>query len=237
ITWHPGQVAAQAFQGKPETVIAIEDAGDFDKNQAFSYGAWVKLTKRAQFGAILARMDDKNHYRGWDLWIENNRVGTHIIHKWDEDALKVVSNTPLKLNQWYHLFVTYDGSGQAAGVKVYVNGTPQQTTVQADKLKNTIRTEVPLKVAQRHSGQAVEGALLQDLRIYNRALSGVEVDRLMKTTRAAWLASKPADKRSPQEKDELFDWWLATSNKPYQGLAAKLAVLTQEAAAIRSRGS
>jgi hypothetical protein len=237
ISWQPGHIAAQAFQGKPEAVIAVPDAGDFDKNQAFSYGAWVKLTKRAQFGAIMARMDDKHHYRGWDLWIENNRAGTHIIHKWDEDALKVVSNTPLKLNQWYHLLVTYDGSAKAAGVKVHVNGMPQQTTVQADKLQSTIRTDVPLKVAQRHSGPAVEGVLLQDLRIYDRALSGVEVNQLMKSTRAAWLASKPADKRSPQEKDELYDWWLTTTDKPYQAFASRLAELNQEEAAIRSRGS
>ena len=47
---------------------------------------------------------------------------------------------------------------------------------------------------------------------------------------SAWLASKPADRRTPQEKDELCDWWLATNDKPYQGLASKLAELTQEAA-------
>jgi hypothetical protein len=237
ITWQPGHVGALGFQGKPETVIEVKEAGDFDTNQAFSYGAWVKLTKRAQFGAILARMDDKHDYRGWDLWIENNRVGAHIIHKWEEDTLKVVSNTPLKLNQWYHLFVTYDGSGKAAGVKIYINGAAQETTVQADRLKSTIRTQVPVKVAQRHSGQAVDGALIQDLRIYGRALPGVEVDQLVKGTRAAWLAAKPADKRSADEKNELFDWWLTARDKPYQALAAKRDPLRQEEAAIKSRGT
>ena len=42
-------------------------------------------------GSAIARMDNTNGYRGWDLWLEGNRVATHIIHKWPDDALKVVA--------------------------------------------------------------------------------------------------------------------------------------------------
>ncbi len=237
LAWQPGHVAAQAFASQIGVPLEVEDAGDFEKDQGFSYGTWVKLTKRAQFGSLLARMDDKHDYRGWDIWLEENRVATHIIHKWDQDALKVVANTPLKLNQWYHVFITYDGSGKAGGVKIYVNGQPQETTPQVDRLKNTIRTTVPLKITQRHSGQGVDGALLQDLRVYNRALSGLEVDQLAKATRAAWLASQPANKRTDQEKNELFDWWLTAQDQAYRTLAAKVQSLQQEETAIKSRGT
>jgi hypothetical protein len=237
LSWQPGHVAAQAFASQIGAPLEIADAGDFDKNQAFSYGTWVKLTKRAQFGSLLARMDDKHDYRGWDIWVEENRVATHIINKWDQDALKVVSNTPLKLNQWYHVFFTYDGSGKAAGVKIYVNGMAQETTAQVDRLKSTIRTTVPLKITQRHTGQGVDGALLQDLRIYNRALSGLDVEQLAKSARAAWLVSRPADKRTAEEKNELFDWWLTSFDQPYQQLVAKLHGLQQEETTIKSRGA
>ena len=38
-------------------------------------------------------------------------------------AIKVATVTPLPTDgQWDHLFFTYDGSGKAAGVKIYVNG-------------------------------------------------------------------------------------------------------------------
>ncbi|HMC63731.1 MAG TPA: DUF1553 domain-containing protein [Gemmataceae bacterium] len=237
IAWADGHVATKAYKSEPGGALEVPQAGDFDKNQAFSYGAWVNLTKRAQFGAVVARMDDQHDYRGWDLWIENNRVGAHIINKWQDDAIKVLANMPLKLREWNHLFITYDGSGKAAGVKVYINGVPQETTVIADGLKNTIRTTVPLKIAQRHSGQRLDGALIQDLRIYGRAVSGLEVDQLVKATRAVWLARKPADKRSAAEKGELFTWWLTSSDQPYQALNAKMRALQQEEAAIRSRGT
>ena len=40
-------------------------------------------------------------------------------------AIKVSTVKPLPTNgQWNHLFFTYDGSGKASGVKLYVNGEP-----------------------------------------------------------------------------------------------------------------
>jgi hypothetical protein len=236
-SWDVGQVAAKAYKSQPGTALTVPQAGDLEKDHGFSYGAWVKLTKRAQFGAVFARMDDQHDYRGWDLWLENNRVGTHIIHKWQEDALKVVANTPLKLGQWNHLFVTYDGSAKAAGVRIFINGVPQETTAQADALKSSIRTTVPLKLAQRHSGQRVDGVLIQDLRIYDRALSGLEVDQLAKATRGAWLAAKPAKQRSAAETEALFSWWLSAFDGPSQAFTARLNTLRQEEAAIKARGT
>jgi hypothetical protein len=114
---------------------------------------------------------------------------------------------------------------------------PQETTTGANGLKNTIRTKVPFKIGQRHNGQRVEGVLLQDVRLYGHALSGTEVERLMKSTRAAYLAAKPPDKRTAAEKDELFNWWLAGMDKDYQALASQITALQQEESAIKSRGT
>jgi Protein of unknown function (DUF1553)/Protein of unknown function (DUF1549)/Concanavalin A-like lectin/glucanases superfamily/Planctomycete cytochrome C len=235
--WAPGQVSDKAFQSKPGAAAELPDVGDFEKDQAFSYGAWVRLPKNSLTGSVFARMEESNGHRGWDLWVEGGRVAAHVIHRWPDDALKVATQALLKPNQWHHLFVTYDGSGKAAGLKIYVNGVPQATTVQADSLKNTTRTAVPFKLAQRHTSARIDNLLLQDLRVYARTLPGTEVDRLAKTTRAAWLVSKPADKRSATDKDELFAWWLPVMDPAYQALAGKIAGLEQEETATKSRGT
>jgi hypothetical protein len=237
LAWDAGHVAAKALKAQAGGVVEVADVGDFEKDQAFSFGAWVKLPRNPGAGAVFARMDDRRDYRGWDLWVQNGQVGTHIVNKWPDDALKAVSRNPIKAGQWNHVFVTYDGSAKVTGVKVYVNGVPQETAVEADALKSTIRTQVPFKLAQRDTQSRLNGALIQDLRVYGRALSGAEVDRLARTTRAAWLAAKPAKERSAAETGELFDWWLATSDPAARELAAKLSALQQEEAAIRSRGT
>ena len=235
--WGAGHVAARAFKIQPGATLEFGDAGDFEKDKPFSYGAWVKVTKKTLNGALCARMDDQHAFRGWDLWVQNGRVGAHIINQWPQDALKVVSKRPLKAGQWGHVFVTYDGSGKAAGVKVYVNGVAQPTDVEADRLKSTIRTKVPMKLAQRHSTSRMDGVLMQDLRLYGRLLSGLEVEKLARGTRAAWLIGKAADKRTAAEKNELFDWWLPSLDPAFADLAKRLNGLRQEETAIRARGT
>jgi hypothetical protein len=238
VGWDAGQVAARAFKSQPGGTLEIADAGDFDKGQAFSCGAWVKLPGNPSYGAIAARMDDQHDFRGWDLWVENNRVGMHIINKWPTDALKVVAQTPLPAGKWSHVFVTYDGSGKAAGVKVYINGAEQPArTIFADALQSTIRTTVPLKIAQRHTTARLEGVALQDLRIYDKALAATDVANLARGTRGAWLVRKPADQRSPAEKDELFAWWLAAQDMTYRAALKRVNDLTGEELSIKSRGT
>ena len=237
IAWAPGYVAEKSFKAQPGKTLNIAEAGDFDKNQPFTTAAWVKLTFGGQFGAIVARMDDQHDYRGWDLWMENDRLGCHIINHWEDDALKVLANRPIKPGVWNHLMVTYDGSGKAEGVTIYINGEVQQKTVVADRLKNTPRTTVPLTIAQRYTSSRLDGALIQDVRIYDRSLSASEANRLGTATRAVWLISKPASKRSKAEAGEIFDWWFATFDKPPADLVAKLTRLSRQEAAIKSRGT
>ena len=195
----------------------MAEAGDFDKDQAFSCSAWVKLSANDSSGAIVARMDDEHDYRGWDFWVEGRRVGMHLVHRWSEDALKVVSAAQVPAGQWTHVTVTYDGSQKAAGVKVYFNGQPQATNVQADKLQNTIRTDVPFKIGQRNKSNPLSGAALQDLRIFARSLAPREVDSLARATRFASIVAKPAAERSDAEKLEVYGWWLPTFDKGLSG--------------------
>src|SRR4029078_11071604 len=98
-------------------------------------------------------MDNKASYRGWDLWLEGDKVGTHIVDAWQDNALKVVSQTPLKVNEGKHLCIAYGGSKKDGGVKVYYNGKSQPVTVAADKLTGMIRTSVPFKIGQRSHAQ------------------------------------------------------------------------------------
>jgi len=222
---------------RPKEVFESADSGDFDKEQAFSFGAWIKLGKRGLYGALLARMDDRRNYRGWDLWIEKERIGTHLVHEWPQDALKVVARGEVPQGLWTHVFVTYDGSARASGVKIFLNGELQATEVQADGLKQTIRNQVPFKVAQRHSSSRVDQAVIHTVRIYDRALSPREVGQLAGAGRAAALARTPADKRSDEEQAGVFAWWRSVMDPVSRELRDKLAALAAEESAIRPRGT
>lgn len=237
-TWDNGTISDKAFKVQAGATLEQTDVGDFDTKQAFTAGAWLRLPRNSGFiGAIASRMNEQDQFRGWDLWVENGRVGAHIVHAWPGNAIKVITQKQMKSGQWHHVLVTHDGSGKAAGVKVYLDGMAEPTTVMSDSLGGTTRTSVPFKVGQRSHSSRLNEATLQDLRIYDRSLSPTEVERLVKTGRAVLLAGKPAAKRTPQEKEELFLWFLTALDKPYQALNEKRSVLQQEEAAIRSRGT
>ena len=182
-------------------------------------------------------MDEADAHRGWDLWIENDRVGTHIIHKWPENALKVFGKTALKPGEWHHVFVTYNGSGKAAGVTIFIDGKPEKTTVQSDTLKDTIKTKVPFRLAQRHTSSRFDDLAIQDVRIYGRALSAVEVGKVGTGARATWLVAKPAAERTDADKNELYTWWLSDLDPTTAKLGASLAAIEKEEAAIKARGT
>lgn len=233
--WEAGQVSTNAYRRQAGNTIETPDAGDFEKDQAFTCSAWVKTTNGG--GAIVARMDDQHDYRGWDLWLEGGKVGTHIVSKWPSDALKVVSRDAMEMGKWQHLCITYDGGGKPNSVRVYINGVLKPTDTQSDTLKNSIRTQVPFKVGQRHTTAGVDGAAIQDVRLYDHALKAEEVATLATGTRAAWLTSKTSDTLSAMERDELFSWWLNGADEDYRRLTGNYSRLQEEESAIRARGT
>jgi hypothetical protein len=217
--------------------LELADVGDFEKDQAFSYGVWVKPSRANLGGALLSRMDEANHYRGWDIWLEGGKVASHIISKWEDDALKVVSDGTLKPNVWNHVLVTYDGSSKASGIKIYLDGKLRKNTVAVDSLKNSIRTQVPFKLGQRSQGSKVEEAIYHDLRIYGKALGPDEVDRLYTMTPIFELVSKPAEKRTGPELESVFEWYQKNLDAPSKEIVSKLGTLEAEQAAIKARGT
>lgn len=238
--WANGQRAEKAFTVRPKgagDAPMIPDVGDFDTKQAFTASAWVKLTRGNSTGAIAARMDPTKKYRGWDFWVEGGKIGIHIINAFPEDALKVVSNTPVPLNQWAHVAVAYDGSAKASGITVYVNGQPQGTTPQFDQLKGTTKTEVAFTIGQRATGDRLLGASIEDIRLYDRKLAASEIDQLVRYSATADAIAKPTLQRSQPETDTVFGWWLVTFDKPTRELETLIAKLQAEEASIKSRGT
>jgi hypothetical protein len=218
-------------------LLELAEAGDFEKDQAFSVSAWIKPAQRDQTGSIAARMDDQHAFLGWDMWLENGKVGTHLVHAWPDDALKVVASTAVPVDKWTHVALSYDGSGQPGGVRVYYNGKPQPTNTPTNALKSSIRTSVPFKVGQRHTTARLEATAIRDLRLYGRALSEADANTVSGLSLAADLVTLAPDQRQASEVDSLYAWWIETNDTTYRDLVAARSRLELEEREIRARGT
>ncbi len=58
----------------------MADVGDFESDQPFSCAAWINVPANDGNGAMAARMEAGPGYRGWDFWMQQRRIGMHIIN-------------------------------------------------------------------------------------------------------------------------------------------------------------
>jgi len=136
----PGRFgSALQFDGKNRLVLP--QGMEVDTGTPFSAGCWVRPASGVR-GAVLSTKDvAAGKEAGWEIWVENGVVRLELGRLYPTDWLMVRSKgAPLPTAQWRHIFFTYDGSGKAAGVRLFINGAPLEVETDADKLSGSIRT-------------------------------------------------------------------------------------------------
>jgi hypothetical protein len=126
-----------------------------EQNDSFYISAWVRPRSE---GTVIGKMDAEAAYRGVDLTlIEGRKISVHLIHNWPNNAIKVVSHEPLEAGTWSHVAASYDGSGKASGVQLFLNGEAVPARVASDTLNGSILTETPLRLGQRSTREHLRG--------------------------------------------------------------------------------
>ena len=143
----------------------------------------------------------------------------------------------MKPDIWTHLFVTYDGSSHASGIKIYINGEPQATDTHADSLTQPIKTQVPLKLGQRHTTARLDQTLIHSVRILRARPLRSEAGLARRGLPCRDLIKTPSDKRSPEEEASVFAWWRGAIDPASRKLREQLAILEKEEATIKGRST
>ncbi len=240
VAWTPNGKIGPAPVMKLGGTFDLGELGDFERNQKFSYGAWIKAGRNGIFGGIIARIDEKNGYRGYDLFQSDRALSVHLVDSWPDNALKVsTQKAVLKPGQWQHVFVTYDGTGKPGGVKIFLDGVEEKLKVDMNTLKPkaSIRTTTALRIGQRSQTQVFEGGSVQDARVYARQLKAEEIKSIASHGPLRAILAAASDKRTPQQRNALFDHYLATRDQPYQDLDADAGKLEADREAIKARSA
>lgn len=146
-------------------------------------------------------------------------------------AIQVRTVQGVPSEQWAHVFITYDGSRKAQGVRIYLNGKPAETEIMNDSLRaqDSIRTEAVTHLGRREDdGAALRETRYQDMRFYRRALSAEEVVRLPFEDFAAEIVAKQSDpaKWAPSERFAVLErYFLAAQDSQAKQLKTDIESL------------
>lgn len=186
---------ALKFDGKMH--LDLGSLVTFDRTNAFSYGAWVKIESS---GAILSKMEKGPEYRGFDLYVNDGRFEVHLVHAFPDNAIKVKTKDRFN-GGWRHVLVTYDGSSKAAGVKIYVDGKQREVEAEKDQLRDDLANAEPVRIGSRNGEGQFKGEL-DDVSFYDRALSAEDA-RLIAFEGMMPILKKSRGHRSDEERSDL----------------------------------
>ena len=166
-TWVAGKVGgALQFDGNSGAVATANVGGLPGGNQAHTLAAWVKVKTLPPKRAWIALLGDAGV--GAHHWLINSN-GVTQFGAWNGNQVSPV----LAVGTWKHLAVTFDGATQTG----YVDGVAVGSTSATYQLKG-----VSLKVARAVDWENAFNGVVDDIRVYSRALNASEVSALASAT-------------------------------------------------------
>ena len=105
-------------------VLHLQDIGNFEWTEPFSVSVWVHPEKKGDFQTIIGNAGNKNNYwRGWDFYLDTaNYLEARLIHSLPHNYVHVRSQEPISVDTWTHVAMTWDGSGKAEGLELFIAG-------------------------------------------------------------------------------------------------------------------
>ena len=143
---------------------ALDLAGD-----KMTIAAWVQ-PQSAQAGPLVRKMNNDHGYR---VNLTGTRAIRFVFRRYGRTKI-VTSTTTLPLHQWTHVAARYDG----AEMRIFINGTLDTAVTAATRANTPRATTAPVLIGAHTNNYHFHGHL-DDISIYDRALSDSEITDLV----------------------------------------------------------
>ncbi|MCF7567644.1 DUF1553 domain-containing protein [Sabulilitoribacter arenilitoris] len=221
----------KGLQFDGDTWLHLKNTGVFGRNDSFSIGLWAKIPEDIKNGTIFHKGNGAILYnwRGYHLKIVDNKLELLMANTAPGNAIIETSIDDVPKNKWIHLAITYNGTSKASGFKLYLNGIELETKVKVDDLYKDILfrngNEPALQLGARWRGKGIKGAIVDEIKVFNKALSPLELLKLSENPNLNELLSKDVESLTIADKKALQLFYLNTAlqkTKPLQKELAKL---------------
>lgn len=171
-SWTTGKFGGALLFDGINDIVTVSDSDSLDLNFGGTFEAWVFPTDATDWMAILTKaMPNNIGGLAYGFYANSGAVLDHPLNRpagFIGSQTAVYSNLQIPANQWAHLAFTYDG----AFLNFYVNGVLAGSAIMPGTF---LASPEPLIIGGRAGGNQFFAGRLDEIRIYNRALTNAEI--------------------------------------------------------------
>lgn len=216
----------EGFQNKGlklngDSWLDLEPIGIYKSNEPFSIGLTINIPDSLEEGVIFHKNKGVrlHGYKGYHLYFKDKKLEIMMAHTWPDNAIIKQSKKTINTGEWVQITMTYDGSGKANGINLYIDGELLPMDVLHDNLYKDIifhnyedpiypkPIEPGLKIGGRWRGFGLKNAIVDNIFVYDRELVPLEILGLFNMKAAMKLVSKPATSLTIGEKTMLSQYY------------------------------
>ncbi|HEV2210475.1 MAG TPA: LamG-like jellyroll fold domain-containing protein [Verrucomicrobiae bacterium] len=207
VTFAPGEVGqAFDFNGGAQ-YVQVPNSPSLNPANAITIETWVYPTNvPATDSMVIVGKDDAASERQYDLALVTSGTGLAFRPHVGVPGgfIFYTGTTPVSLNHWYHVALTYDGTT----LKLYVNGVQDGSLAVTGPV---LATSQPLCIGGLTSGPWYFRGLIDEVSLYSRALSATEIEAIYAAGSAGKCPPPPPVTCDPPPAN-LVGWWKAEGN-------------------------
>ena len=161
-----------------------EKVGWFDQTDPFTLSFSIYADHEDQEAIVFGHCEQiRLGLKGYSFFINNNKLKFIIARSWPQNAIEIETLQPISAKNWSQVTITYDGKGSVGGIQIYINGKKTAVKRKGDELYKSILFEPDIhtygfegfKIGSSHKLKAFNGGGFDDLKIYDRELTALEV--------------------------------------------------------------
>ena len=150
----------------------------FERTDSFSTSCWIKRSgSKTGEQMIFTKIHEGGIYNGIQFCFNMNRLMLYLITSYPTMINVNTNNTFTGSTNFYHIVMTYNGSSNASGVKIYVDGVSQTLTVVTNNLNGSILSDGTFTLGNRLSSNGLSG-VLDEFGLWNTVLTQSQVTEL-----------------------------------------------------------
>ena len=175
-TWYTAGKYGKAlsFDGTND-YVSVPDSSSLDLTNKMTLEAWVRPTASSGWRTVMMKENSNEMAYGMYARESSNKPSAWLrINPTSGSSYSAGATPGLTLNAWTHLATTYDGTT----LRLFINGVQRATRATTG---NMFVTTGPLKFGGNAMWGEYFAGQLDEIRIYNRALSATEIQTDMNT--------------------------------------------------------